>query len=198
MSPCFAYVQNNFFCSPDRVHNAESTTNERRLAANSRSDYHDRVDMRSDSFRRPAYGNDDRSGSYAWSEPNSPFSSAYIPCDGSTAVGENDDHRRRSSFAVDQNNGNQKDSLQDRYDKNISYRNYHREDLSYYGTEADTSCYQPSTYPCAGGDLNDNVSQITEPFHNRSYRNRDSPFVRRLKNKRYDDDCGDNDDDSYR
>ena len=68
--------------------------------------------------------------------------------------------------------------------------------MSYQGTDADTSCYEPSNYSCAGDDQSEAVSRLTEVFQDRRYRNRDSPFVRRLKTKRYDDEYGD-DDTSY-
>lgn len=76
-------------------------------------------------------------------------------------------------------------TLQEKYDKSLSYRHYHREDFSYYGTEAGSTYYQPSRYSCADENQSD-VSGISGSFQQRA-RYRDSPFVRRLKNRRLDD-----------
>lgn len=75
-------------------------------------------------------------------------------CRGSTPFVSSDRRERSLSRGT-------REMRQERYDNNVTYRNYHKEDLSYYGTEAGTSVYQPS---CIDDDRSDAVSRSSEPF----------------------------------
>ena len=73
-------------------------------------------------------------------------------------------------------------NLQEKYDQNLTYRHYHREDLSYHGTEECTSYYEESC-PRSTSPEQPEPERYQQ---SRRYKYRDSPFVRRTaKSKRY-------------
>lgn len=147
-------AQKNMICSPDRVPGRTKKADHRRKGKQDCDDdvWSADVDFRSE------YGDGDSSASCARSEAISGFSES--------SVG------RTHQYGNMGDAGGTK-TLQEKYDKSLSYRQFHREDLSYYGTEI-TSLYQPSY---SDDDQSVDMSQ-TEPFRRRA-KFRDSPFVRR-------------------
>lgn len=172
-------------CSPERMRSAGSAQKANRRKPVTVNDDDD-DDWSVDNEIQSQYSQG-QSYPHAKSENRSPYSS-----------------NRRSPHisGVNPHNANQHDrrsvgrTLQEKYDKSLSFRHYHREDLSYYGTEAGSTYYQPSHYSRAEDDRSETVSRSDSFRHHARYR--DSPFVHRLKNNRYDDRYQDDESTSYR
>lgn len=191
---------------------APNNADKRRKKANDNHDCDEwsvGVDIRSESISRyTSYDDDDRSESLIKSEVGGKHRGQYRydDCDRSESCIKSEIgsrvsmdikrypyHNNRHTMIRNENDndirggGNTLQQRQEQYDKTLSYRQYHREDLSFYGTEAGgTTYYEASHYEAShysfeddAYDGGDSVSRLSEPFQHRRQRYRDSPFVRR-------------------
>ncbi|KAL9181237.1 hypothetical protein ACHAXT_010042 [Thalassiosira profunda] len=161
-------VMKSIICSPDRMPNtgsAKKMTKRRSQKANNDDDWSVGVDVRSEY-------SDDRSASYVQSEVLSmpPRAKQYTKPP-RTPPRRADRNRPKSGV----------ETLQDKYDQSLTYRQFHREDLSYYGTEITSVYHPPTKYSCdEDDDRSDTVSRSFDRsprlFRQRpSYRN--SPLL---------------------
>ena len=153
-----------------------------------REDWSVDVDLQSEAVTEyTSYDDDDdRSESYVESR----FSPSFINKNQSDDTGRSSDinYSHRKTPRGGDCETKRRETFQEKYDRNLTYRNYHRTDLSYYGTEVGGGTIYTNTkllqysHDDDDDDRSDTVSRVPEQesFHRRSGRvYRDSPFVAR-------------------